>query len=58
MGPGNSFMELIYQSEEFDYYALSDQDDVWLEDKLISALNILGIIYKTKNLHLESWILS
>lgn len=42
MGPGNSFMELIYQSEEFDYYALSDQDDIWLEDKLISALNILG----------------
>ena len=26
---------------EFDYIALSDQDDIWLEDKIISAINIM-----------------
>lgn len=35
-----NFLDLIYsQKNEYDYYALADQDDFWQEDKLISAIN-------------------
>lgn len=34
----NSFFELIKQAEGYDYYALSDQDDVWLEEKIDVAV--------------------
>lgn len=38
-----NFYNLINNaSEEYDYYALSDQDDVWLEDKIFSALKKLN----------------
>ena len=37
--PGKSFLKLlcyvVKYKEPFDYYAFSDQDDIWLEDKLI-----------------------
>lgn len=40
-----SFMELVYEASRsysnFDYYAFCDQDDVWCEDKLISAVRKL-----------------
>ena len=36
-----SFMKLLEDSGDYDYYAFSDQDDVWLPNKLISAVNIL-----------------
>lgn len=41
IGPARSFWELISKCEEVDYYALCDQDDVWLEDKLSSAVEML-----------------
>lgn len=42
LGAGSSFMNLLYNSPDcFDYYAWSDQDDVWLDNKLISAINML-----------------
>ena len=34
----NSFFELIRNAEGYDYYALSDQDDIWLEDKIEIAI--------------------
>ena len=34
----NSFFELIKKAEGYDYYALSDQDDVWLEEKIDVAV--------------------
>ncbi len=40
-GPARSFWELILKSEDSDYYALCDQDDVWFEDKLETAVNML-----------------
>lgn len=42
VGAAHSFMELLQLANEmqYDYYALSDQDDVWLEDKLISAVTL------------------
>jgi len=47
IGYEKSFMELVYKSGEFDFYAFADQDDVWLEDKLQRAIdkleNIKGV---------------
>lgn len=33
-----SFMDLLKQSEDSDYYAFSDQDDFWLPEKLYQAV--------------------
>ncbi|MBR4469707.1 MAG: glycosyltransferase family 2 protein [Erysipelotrichaceae bacterium] len=41
MGPAKSFWNLIVNCENADYYALCDQDDVWFEDKLETAVNML-----------------
>ncbi len=41
LGPARSFMDLVNNSGDFDYYAFSDQDDVWEPKKLISAINKL-----------------
>lgn len=44
-GSCNSFLKLMIEacrfSETYDYYAFCDQDDVWLEDKLEVAINVL-----------------
>lgn len=39
--PAKSFLELIENAPSADYYAFCDQDDVWEEDKLISAVERL-----------------
>lgn len=36
-----SFMNLVKESPDAPYYAFSDQDDVWLENKLSMALKLL-----------------
>lgn len=41
IGVARSFMDLITKSEEANYYAFADQDDVWKKEKLISAVNKL-----------------
>lgn len=33
-----SFFELIRKATGYDYYALSDQDDIWLDDKIETAI--------------------
>ena len=39
IGIGKSFIELLYTvPDDFDYYAFSDQDDIWLDDKLFTAV--------------------
>lgn len=40
-GPAKSFWELICNCEEADYYSLCDQDDVWFDDKLSAAVEML-----------------
>lgn len=40
-GPAKSFWELICNCEEADYYSLCDQDDVWFDDKLSVAVEML-----------------
>jgi len=41
LGPGKSFFELINKCDNYDYYALCDQDDFWFKDKLSTAVNML-----------------
>lgn len=42
LGPAESFFELIFKyAIDAEYYAFSDQDDVWLEDKLYEAVKML-----------------
>lgn len=38
VGAFKSFLALIDMCEQADYYAYSDQDDVWLSDKLITGV--------------------
>ena len=38
IGSARSFMDLVKQSKEADYYAFADQDDVWNSKKIISAI--------------------
>lgn len=44
--PGASFLKLlknvVKNEEKFDYYAFADQDDIWLEDKLSAAAEMIG----------------
>ena len=39
LGPAKSFMDLLYIVKGYDFYVFADQDDVWLEDKIMSAIN-------------------
>ena len=42
VGVGNSFMSLVYTvSDDYDYYAFCDQDDIWLEEKILRAVQVL-----------------
>ena len=43
IGVKKSFLKLIAMSDpDADYYAFSDQDDIWLEDKLSTAVKFLS----------------
>lgn len=42
LGPAMSFFDLLKKAPTADYYAFSDQDDVWLDDKLKSAVDKIG----------------
>jgi len=39
--PARSFMTLLQQSDDADFYAFSDQDDFWMNDKLSAAVKQL-----------------
>jgi glycosyltransferase involved in cell wall biosynthesis len=41
VGPTNSFLDLLDNAPEADYYAFSDQDDIWLPDKMSRAIKKL-----------------
>ena len=45
--PAKSFLDLIWKADiNYDYYALCDQDDVWKEEKIISAVKCIENIDK------------
>ena len=41
VGPIMSFFDLLNQAKGYEYYAFCDQDDVWDDDKLSSAILLL-----------------
>ena len=42
IGYAKSFWNLIKNCNKYDYYAFCDQDDVWLDDKLYNAIELLN----------------
>lgn len=46
VGVGASFMALVYEAAsnyfDYDYFAFSDQDDVWFKNKLLTGVNALN----------------
>ena len=44
LGPAPSFMELLYNSPDSDFYAFADQDDIWKPKKLLTAVEMLNNI--------------
>lgn len=42
VGPAQSFLSLLRDAPQADYYALADQDDVWLPQKLSTAIQHLA----------------
>lgn len=44
VGYRKSFMKLVHKATSHDYYAFSDQDDVWKKDKLWQAVHRLELI--------------
>lgn len=41
IGYAKSFLDLVAQAVEADYYAFCDQDDVWLPEKLMAAVQMI-----------------
>lgn len=41
VGCNASFFELLKNTKGYDYYAFSDQDDVWMDDKIQAAIDSL-----------------
>ena len=41
LGPALSFLDLLKQCWDYDYYAFSDQDDYWNSDKIKIGVNSL-----------------
>lgn len=50
IGYGKSFLDLIRNTEDFEYYAFADQDDVWDKNKLYKAIQSLEIYPENYNL--------
>ncbi len=43
LGVGKNFMQMVYEetARDYDYYAFSDQDDIWLPNKLSEAIEFV-----------------
>ena len=48
LGPAKSFMELMRNAPDADYYAFCDQDDFWQNDKLKIAVEVLNKMNEKK----------
>lgn len=46
--PCKSFFQMICNNSDCDYYALSDQDDIWDDDKLACAVRMLEKVDQSK----------
>lgn len=48
VGVVNSFFHLLTHAQGYDYYAFSDQDDVWFDDKIACAVQNLDTLDQNK----------
>lgn len=48
IGVVNSFFALLKHAKGYDYYAFSDQDDIWFEDKIACAIQHLHTLETKK----------
>lgn len=55
--PAKSFFHLLLNCGNYDYYAFSDQDDVWDDDKIAVAIKILRSINGPACYHCNSRIM-
>ena len=46
-----SFMDLVHNSDGYDYYAFCDQDDIWLPNKLDVAIGHLAMLQNPNKLY-------
>ena len=51
LGFAQSFIDLVLQAPDSDYYAFCDQDDIWLSDKLSRAVNALETLDNPRSLY-------
>lgn len=60
VGVGKSFLELLKNAPQADYYSFADQDDVWLEDKLSHAVSVIRQIEQkdTSGLRGEEYVIT
>lgn len=58
VGAAQSFMNLINEAPKSEYYALSDQDDVWQSEKLITAVKYLKKYNNVPALYVSNTILT
>lgn len=54
LGAARSFMDLVNQSKEADYYAFADQDDVWNSKKIISAIEKIENVSDNPSLYISA----
>lgn len=52
--PAKSFIDLIFNAYDADFYAFSDQDDFWLPNKLLSAITKLEFDENLPSLYCSS----
>ena len=48
LGPAMSFLDLLKHAPKADYYAFSDQDDIWYLDKLLVSCRALDTLDKNR----------
>ncbi len=58
LGPQRSFMHLLKNAPQSDYYAFADQDDFWMDDKLATAVNMLGSSVEQPSLYFSRTMLA
>lgn len=59
VGACESFLNLIWNvGLDYDYYALSDQDDYWMDNKIISAIESINNCNKEKRVYCSNVIVT
>jgi glycosyltransferase involved in cell wall biosynthesis len=53
LGPALSFFDLIVHAPDYDYYAFSDQDDVWEKDKIQQAIGKISSTQEIPSLYIS-----